>query len=258
MRTSKPRWEPLGRTSAPYAVFVQLLDVSQLEVKYSPDVWARRETYPGLGNRPTDRWPLQQAFCDKVFVYVFAEAPTPLGAAIEVGFTDPEHTDRLQATDPDPMDLAIVGRVPALSPQELPTARRPAQYILDNAIGLNDIQLSGGIAGSATLTLTWQSLRAVQYDATMFIHLRGAQGEMLAQVDRPPLDGRFPTSYWLPGQVVTDAVSLELPSGARRGPLTLNVGMYRWPSLERLPVADAAGAAQPDSLVTVEVPSLLK
>ena len=36
-------WEPLGRTDAPYAVFVQLLDVSQLEVKYSPDVWARRE-----------------------------------------------------------------------------------------------------------------------------------------------------------------------------------------------------------------------
>jgi hypothetical protein len=249
-------WEPLEQTQAPYTMFVQLLDLSQLSVHDSPTAWGRRETYPGLGNRPTDRWALHQVFCDTVFVQVFPETPTPLGAAIEVGFTDPERKNRLQAVDAggDPITLSVVGRVPVLSSGNMPAAVRSSQYALDGAIGLERAQFSDAMGSSFMLTLTWQSLRSVPYDATVFVHLRGADGNILAQVDRQPLDGRFPTSYWLPGQTITDVIHLPLTPGAYQGPLVLNVGMYTWPSLQRLPVVDAAGAPQRDNAIVINVP----
>jgi len=247
-------WKPLGTTDAPHAVFINLLDTGQLEAGGVPAAWGRRETYPGLGNRSTDRWTIGKAFCDTVLVRVFPETPTPLGAAIEVGLTDPRTGDRLQAMDQEgsPITLSVVGRVPILAPYDLPAAKRPARYVLDDAIALADVQVAA-IQDSLTLTLTWQSLQPVGYDAVTFVHLWDAYGNMLAQTDRQPLDGRFATSLWLPGQVITDVVNLSLGQ-VHDGPLVLNIGMYTWPSLERLPVKDAAGSPQRDDMMTIEVP----
>ncbi|MEE8389606.1 MAG: hypothetical protein V3S14_02270, partial [Anaerolineae bacterium] len=233
-------WKPLAQTSTRYAVFVHLLDLSQLDAHSSPGVWGSRRTYPGLGNLPTDRWTLGKTFCDRVLVHVSPDVPTPLAAAIEIGFIDPETDTRLQATSPegDSYKVLIVRGVPILSPEELPTVKQPADYVLDDAIGLNRVQLSGGTDDTITLTLTWQSLQPVSYDATIFVHLSEADGSFLAQVDRQPLNGRFPTSYWLPGQVITDVVSLSLARGTYDGQIVLTMGMYTWPSLERLPVTD--------------------
>ena len=150
------------------------------------------------------------------------------------------------------MSLTVVGSVAVLSSEVLPAVEKPALYVMDEAIGLSQLGLAG--ESSVTLTLTWQSLRAVPYDATMFIHLRGPDGDTLARVDRQPLDGRFPTSYWLPGQIITDVVSLAPVTDTFSGPLTLNVGMYTWPSLQRLPVIDASGAPQRDNVIVVDVP----
>ena len=227
-------WKPLAQTHTRYAAFVHLLDLSQLDVHNSPGVWGSRRTYPGLGNLPTDRWAIGKPFCDLLLVQISPDAPTPLGAAIEVGFIDPESDERLQAVDAqgNPVALAIVGGVPVLPSEGLPVVEQPPRYILDDAIGLDRVEAERG-ENTITLTLTWQSLQSVSYDATIFLHLRGADGELLAQVDHQPLDGRFPTSYWLSGQVVTDTIHLPLTS-AYDGPLTLNVGMYTWPSLERL------------------------
>ena len=249
-------WESLGKTKVPYSVFLHLLDDSQLTTQTAPTIWGARQTYPGLGNRPTDRWALHSAFCDMVLVQVAPDAPTPLGVAIEVGFVDPANRDRLQAMNVEgtPIGLAIVGRVPILSPQDLPVAKRPARFSLDNAIGLNDVQVSVAAGSSIALTLTWQSLRSVPYDATTFVHLRGADGSILAQVDRQPLHGRLTTSLWLPGQIVTDTVNLVLPPEAHNEPLMLNLGMYTWPSLERLAVLDASGHPQRDNMIVIDVP----
>ena len=105
-----------------------------------------------------------------------------------------------------------------------------------------------------TLTLTWQSLRAVPYDATMFIHLTGTDGNIVAQVDRQPLNGRFPTSSWIPGQMITDSITLPRPPEAQNRPLILRLGMYTWPSMRRLPVVNASGSAQRDDAIVIDVP----
>jgi len=246
-------WRPLAQTDVPYTVFVQLLDLGQLGEQTPPGVWGQRRTYPGLGNLPTDRWPLDWLFCDKVLVQVSPDTPTPLGAAIEVGFIDPRTDSRLQVTsaEGDLLETSFLRGVPVLSPGEPLASERSPRYILGDAIGLDQVEADWG-ENTITLTLTWQSLQPVPYDATTFLHLRGANGELLAQADRQPLDGQFPTSYWLPGQEITDTVRLPLAS-TYEGPLTLNVGMYTWPSLERLLVTDADGVHQPGNVIALDM-----
>jgi hypothetical protein len=256
-------WKPLAQTNVPYAVFVQLLDMSQTNVHGAPGMWGSRRTYPGLGNLSTDRWAPDQPFCDTVYVQVSPEAPTPLGTVIEIGLIDPETGNRLQATSAqgDVLDISAVRGVSILPADTLPVAEQPSRYILDNAIALNDLDISRALDNSLTLTLTWQSLRPVTFDATTFVHVLGADGNVLAQVDRQPLDGRYPTSFWVSGQVITDVLSLsptpETYDAFRReqelGSLVLNIGMYTWPSLQRLVVTDASGTAQPENVIAVEI-----
>jgi 4-amino-4-deoxy-L-arabinose transferase-like glycosyltransferase len=259
-------WKPLAQTEVPYAVFVHLLDMSQIKLHGAPGIWGSRRTYPGLGNLSTDRWMPDQPFCDTVYTQVSPQAPTPLGAEIEVGFIDPETEKRLQATSEggEVLELSTIKGVSILSPAALPKAEQPASYVLDGAIALSHTGLARELDSSITLTLTWQSLRPVTYDATTFVHLRGEDGTLLAQADRQPLDGRFPTSYWVSGQVVTDVLSLSLAPDTvdavwqeqELDPLVLNVGMYIWPSLERLPVTDASGAALPENVIAIDVSPL--
>jgi hypothetical protein len=230
-------------------------------------MWGRRETYPGLGNLPTDRWTLGEAFCDTLMTWIYSEAPTPLGAAIEAGFIEPETGNRLQPVDPQgqPLSLAVVGGVSLLSPETSPaelafkesvesSGEGQVLYLLDEAIGLRQVRYTPQSSSRSALTLTWQSLRPVPYDATVFVHLKGPDGRMLTQVDRQPLEGRFPTSYWLPGQIITDVLSLPPWPETVTEPLTLNIGMYTWPSLERLPVTDGSGMPQQDNAIVIDVP----
>jgi 4-amino-4-deoxy-L-arabinose transferase-like glycosyltransferase len=252
-------WKPLAQTDVPYATFVQLLDLSRLKNHNSPGVWGGRRTYPGLGNLPTDRWTPGRSFCDTVLVQVSPDAPTPLGAALEIGFIDPKTDDRLQPTSADghSLELAAGRGVPILSPNELPTGEQPVSYVLGDAIGLVHAQIVRATEDTITLTLTWQSLQSIPYDATTFVHLTGKDDDLLAQADRQPLEGRLPTSYWIPGQVVTDTINLPLTKDSYNGPFVLTVGMYVWPSLERLSVADASGNPQRDDAITIHVPSIL-
>ncbi|HEY84126.1 MAG TPA: hypothetical protein G4N96_03300, partial [Chloroflexi bacterium] len=92
------------------------------------------------------------------------------------------------------------------------------------------------------LTLFWTALNAIESDYTIFIHLRDEANNTLAQWDRQPLDGAYPTGQWLPGETVIDPVSLILPQNLPPGECHLALGMYDLNTLERLPVAeDASG-----------------
>ena len=243
-------WEPLGQTSVPLPMFVHLLDLTPTAWGASPALWGNRETYPGLGSHPTDRWPLHAPFCDKVLVWVFPDAPAPLCASVEVGFVNQDSV-RLQAetSDGHPLGLPVAGKVPILRDIPSPSwAERPA-YVLDGRIGLRHIEALGSW-DSVTITVTWQALQSIPYDAITFFHLTDQAGNLLAQQDQQPLAGRFPTSCWLPGQVVTDVVTFSSVP-VQGEDMVLLVGMYTWPSIQRLPVMDTEGMSVPDNAIPV-------
>jgi hypothetical protein len=99
------------------------------------------------------------------------------------------------------------------------------------------------------IVLVWRALAPPEADYTVFVHALDAGGVLRAQADRPPQEGRAPTSAWEPGAPIVDTVRLRIPPGTSAGPLALRVGLYEQPSLRRLPTA--GGDAVPIGTVTV-------
>jgi hypothetical protein len=163
-------------------------------------------------------------------------ADTAIAGAIKVAGTEPVSTE---------------GMIPASA--EFGSADSGAQIEL---IGyrINDSSgapLDGLTPGQpATLTLYWRALRRPDADYTVFVHVTDPAGDIVTQSDVRPGDGRYPTVIWDAGEVVTTTHALTPPAESG-GPLTLYAGWYSFPSLERLPVAQA-GETVPDGRAVIE------
>ncbi|MBX3058356.1 MAG: hypothetical protein KF770_17980 [Anaerolineae bacterium] len=82
-------------------------------------------------------------------------------------------------------------------------------------------------ASALEVSLVWQALAPGQTDYTRFVHLIPASSNQppLAQDDNLPRFGTYPTSQWTAGEVVVDAVSLDL-TAVPPGDYQLAVGFY--------------------------------
>ncbi|MBN2001909.1 MAG: hypothetical protein JXA21_01025 [Anaerolineae bacterium] len=88
-----------------------------------------------------------------------------------------------------------------------------------------------------TLHLVWRSLARTSEDLTVFVHLLNGDNVVVAQDDAGPVGGTYPSSDWREGEIVAYNVTLRLPADLAPGPYHVQLGLYRWPSLERLPVS---------------------
>jgi hypothetical protein len=139
-------------------------------------------------------------------------------------------------------DNALVFRT---RPDRVPLPTRPDTLI--NATLADSIQLVGYTLADSKLktenselrlTLFWQPFAFLPADYTVFLHLRNRDGVTVAQRDRQPLDGVYPTSHWQPGEVVIDPIILSLPEDLPAGNYALFSGLYQLDTLKRLPLAN--------------------
>ena len=100
---------------------------------------------------------------------------------------------------------------------------------------------------SLSLTLYWQALHPPKDDYTIFAHVLDSEGNLVAQYDGLLLDGLYPTSEWIVGDVCTQQIELNVPPGE----YDLVAGMYTYPDIVRLPVAGDRPYAQ-DGLVWLQ------
>ncbi len=105
---------------------------------------------------------------------------------------------------------------------------------------------------SLALTLYWKSAAKIDRDYTVFVHLIDSDGRVRAQMDAQPFGGAYPTSLWDTGEVARDDYDLNLPRDLAPGTFRIEVGLYEYPSLARLPVMDADGKNLGDHLVLKE------
>jgi hypothetical protein len=97
------------------------------------------------------------------------------------------------------------------------------------------------------VTLYWEPLRPPEENYTVFIHLLDADGQLAANHNEMRL-----TSLWPPGEVVPDVHHVVPDAPIPEGTYRLQIGMYPWPSLERLPVWDSQGVEQVDRVVLLK------
>jgi hypothetical protein len=110
-------------------------------------------------------------------------------------------------------------------------------------------------ADRLTLTLVWGALQSPGRDYKFFVHLfNQSDGFVAAQVDAIPRDFAYGTVLWLPGEVVTDTITLPL-TGLPAGQYGVAVGWYdpALADLPRLPAVDAQGQPLPDNRVVLPI-----
>jgi hypothetical protein len=129
---------------------------------------------------------------------------------------------------------------------DVPPISHPITATLGDRVELLGYDLSADsiVAGEVLmLTLTWRALEEMDTDYTVFTHLLAPDGSMTGQRDAQPGDGRYPTSLWLPGEVVSDVYEIPVRPDAVLGEHRLEVGMYVVETGTRLPVKGSPGDA---------------
>jgi hypothetical protein len=134
-------------------------------------------------------------------------------------------------------DAALVYRSRA---QGIPLPDKP-EHILDANLD-NLVQLHGytsAVTGSAyRVFLFWSVLSPIPNDFTQFVHIRNENGETVAQADFEPLEGQYSTTLWKMGETVVDVVDIPIPADLSAGQYRVLAGLYRWDTLERIPVVN--------------------
>ncbi|MBK8899860.1 MAG: hypothetical protein IPM53_01630 [Anaerolineaceae bacterium] len=91
------------------------------------------------------------------------------------------------------------------------------------------------------LTLYWQAEQTAVRPYTVFTHLLNAKGELVAQQDNWPVNGRWPPTCWQNNNLITDPYRLSL-AGLPPGSYTLAVGWYDARDNTRLHLANSQDA----------------
>jgi hypothetical protein len=133
----------------------------------------------------------------------------------------------------------------------LDPARRPVSTRLGDSITLEAYTVSSEEVrpGDAlTATLFWRCREEVSAHYHVFVHLVDENGQMVGQDDGLPLLGAYPTSEWARDLSLPDPHTFEVDPDAPPGKYQLAAGMYRWPTVERLPAYRDDGGRWRDDL----------
>lgn len=102
------------------------------------------------------------------------------------------------------------------------------------------------------VTLYWQTERATDSDAKVFLHLYDAAGHLGPQSDGWAYYDTRPPYTWWPGEVVADPRAIPLPPDLESGRYSLEVGLYHPDGSGRLP-AYLGGERQAEDRVVLTV-----
>lgn len=164
------------------------------------------------------------------------------------------HTLTLRVEGAQTIDLAEVQILGADRSVQVPPLSHHVGISLGGRVELvgYDISTDAVKPGETlSLTLTWRALQEMTTDYTVFTHLLAPDGSMTGQLDRQPVQGRYPTTLWAEGEVITDTYAIPVSDLAPPGEHLLEVGMYVPETGLRLAVEDAPDNAVGLQTVTV-------
>ena len=99
------------------------------------------------------------------------------------------------------------------------------------------------------LLLYWRGVTRIENDYIVVAQLIDTNGKVIAQCEQTPRRGQAPTSAWLPGTPVVDAIQLPIPNDALPGAYRLEIALYDAVTRQRVAIVDARGSAMTDRVV---------
>ena len=105
-----------------------------------------------------------------------------------------------------------------------------------------EVRESGRAGGNLRLRLYWLAKRKMSRNYTVYINVLGRNGQRIGGIDTYPGGGNYPTSIWLPGDVVVDDYTIPIAADAvAPTAASIRVGAYDKPGENSLPAIDAQG-----------------
>ena len=148
------------------------------------------------------------------------------------------------------MRAAAIGRFRVLPDSAgATTPQKPLAYQLGDELALSGYDLTTE-RSAITLKLYWRVNRPPRADYTTFVHVT-VDAKLIAQSDRQPLGGKFPTDLWRPGDVIVDEIRVPIPEPFDGRHVQLWTGMYQTETLQRLAAIDQNGRRVPDDRIPI-------
>lgn len=248
-------WESVARTDRNLSVFVHLYGRGMT-------LAGLIGSYPGLGAYPTSLLRPGQVVKDTYPVPVMITATAPSLLRVQVGLFEYGVGDEAPVAAFDSAGQPANGMIGVvrLLPSQPPDYRisNPVRFDLGGQALLLGYDLpSSTVRPGETLTLTlyWQAQARMSEDYLVFIHLVGPEPEerTVAQGDKAPLDGDWPTRAWEPGHPVRDEYRLDLPEDLPPGTYELRAGLYRAGDGQRLSVQGPSERVKESAMILGQV-----
>jgi hypothetical protein len=233
--------------SSPSDLLVSLDLVSKVGDGELP-LWKDR---PVHGTYPTDRWPVGAVVLDRYGLTAPHDAPpgeytlmlTVVGYHEELPKGNPISLTQLRV---EAVDRRTV--VPLIQHSLTANLGDQVEFL---GYDLDRVEVSPG--EMLHLTLYWRALAEMETSYTVFTHLLDGANQIQGQQDNPPMSGSYPTTMWLPGEVVIDEYTLVVDTDAPPGEHIVEIGLYVAETGQRLPVLDGMGQIIGDRILLSRV-----
>ena len=240
-------WRAMTAVDQPWWLVVRLVD------PVSGRVWIRAENaIPG--GLATDLWNAGAQFDDRYALTPPADLP-PGDYALQLAWVLPNgSTPTTEGASDGRVTLAQVSHPPDVSATPL-TPDHLLNATFGDAIELLGYDVAERVAPGQTLRVAiyWRALQPVPVNYKVFVHLLGADEQLLTQDDSLPVGWTYLTTQWQPGETIRDEHLLTISPAAPRGDYWLFMGLYDAATGERPPVRDAAGNEIADRRVFLQV-----
>ena len=94
-------------------------------------------------------------------------------------------------------------------------------------------ELKAWAGGEVEMGLVWEAITPTSEDYSVFVQVKNAKGEIVAQADGYPRNDTIYTRFWQEGEIVHDIRRIQLPDNLPSGSYQVVVGWYDWRTDER-------------------------
>ncbi len=242
-------WEGRQPMQESYVVALRLLDLDGAVI-------AGMDALPYQSRYQTPVWPVQRPFQDTYHLPI-PETAEPGLATFAITLYPWRQTE-------SPLPVLVNGQ-PVGPGVNLTTVKIRGEAQIDQEPE-NSVQIDFGqqlhlfgydapteITGSQlAVTLYWQAVEPDGQNYTIFMHLVDNQGNLVAQADGPPQNGRYPTALMEPGEQILDKHLFTLPEDIPGGAYQILMGVYHPETGTRLPAVNTNNERFPNDAVPLQ------
>jgi len=226
-------WQKTERTRQDYQM--------QLSLRSAGRVWARSVTSLARSDYPVPYWYVGQVLRGQHDILVDAETPTG-DYELFVQLLDAQGLPAAQAFSMG--SIRVEGRQRVYQPPAMATSVNADMGGLISLLGYDIASFTVSYRDALSLTLYWRAEERTTTSYKAFVHVIDEADKVWAQQDSEPVNGSYPTTAWLPGEIIADTYTIPIGEGPAAGSYWIEVGLYDPATGTRLAVTSAHGQRQ--------------